>query len=87
MIFLNDQIQSLKTGTPEEGFRLAIRLAQKTVGTIQPDRAIRQRLRPKYSRNAELLIAASQVVATYFQTIAAANHYWGKASANITIRK
>ncbi|NLI67163.1 MAG: peroxidase, partial [Bacilli bacterium] len=63
---MNDNIHSLKTKTPEEGFQLAVRLAQKTVGTIQPDRAIRQRLRPKYSRNAELLIAASQVVATYF---------------------
>lgn len=87
MIFLNDQIQSLKTGTPEEGFRLAIRLAQKTVGTIQPDAAIRRKLRPKYSRNADSLIAASLVAATYFQTVAAANNYWGNPSYKTAIRK
>jgi hypothetical protein len=32
--------------------------------------------RPKYSASPDSLIAASQVVAIEFQTIAAANGYW-----------
>ena len=32
--------------------------------------------RPVYSTSPDSLIAASQVVAIEFQTIAAANHYW-----------
>jgi len=31
-----------------------------------------------YSNNADSLIAASQVVAINFQTVAAANNYWRK---------
>lgn len=69
-------LTSLKTNTPQEGFELAIKLSQKGVEYTQPSEAIRKRLRPKYSRNADSLIAASQVVATNFQTVAAANNYW-----------
>jgi len=34
--------------------------------------------RPAYSANPDSLIAASQVIAIEFQTIAAANKYWQK---------
>ncbi|MFU8816006.1 MAG: hexameric tyrosine-coordinated heme protein [Pseudomonadales bacterium] len=33
-------------------------------------------LRPGYAHDADSLIAASQVVAIHFQTVAAANRYW-----------
>ena len=69
-------ITSLKTDTPQEGFELAIKLSQKGVEYTQPSEAIRKKLRPKYSTNADSLIAASHVVATNFQTVAAANNYW-----------
>jgi hypothetical protein len=72
----NDQLQMLQTQTPEEGFELAVRLAQRGVEVTQPSEEIRQMLRPVYSRNADSLIATSQVVAIHFQTIAAANNYW-----------
>jgi hypothetical protein len=42
----------------------------------QPDAAVRDRLRPVYAEDAEALIAVSQVVATHFATVAAANGYW-----------
>ncbi|MGI6578536.1 MAG: hexameric tyrosine-coordinated heme protein [Eubacteriales bacterium] len=69
-------LTSLKTNTPQEGFELAIKLSQMGVRYTQPSEAVRNRLRPKYSRNADSLIFASQVIAINFQTIAAANGYW-----------
>ncbi|HHX24128.1 MAG: hexameric tyrosine-coordinated heme protein [Tepidanaerobacteraceae bacterium] len=67
---------SLRTNTPQEGFELAIKLSQKGVEYTQPSEAIRRRLRPKYSTNADSLISVSQVIAINFQTVAAANNYW-----------
>lgn len=69
-------IKSLKTETPQEGFELAIKLAQKGVEYTQPSVDIRKKLRPKYSKNADSLISASQVISIHFQTVAAANNYW-----------
>lgn len=77
--------KSLKTNTPKEGFELAIQLAQKGVERVQPDEKIRKKLRPKYSKNANSLIYASQVIAIHFQTIAAANNYW-QATVNLLRR-
>lgn len=72
----NDFTQTLFTQTPEEGFALAVKLAQKGVELTQPSEDIRKGLRPTYSNNADSLTAASQVIAIHFQTIAAANNYW-----------
>ncbi|MFD2759765.1 hexameric tyrosine-coordinated heme protein [Lentibacillus juripiscarius] len=71
-----DWLTSLKTKTPQEGFELAITLARKGVGYTQPSENIRKKLRPKYARNPDSLTMASQVIATHFQTVAAANNYW-----------
>ncbi|GAB3807034.1 hexameric tyrosine-coordinated heme protein [Virgibacillus kimchii] len=76
----NEQMQSLLTHTPEEGYELAIRLATKGVEVTQPSEEIRQMLRPVYSRNTDSLIATSQVIAIHFQTVAAANNYWRRWS-------
>jgi len=84
---VNDKLTSLRTKTPEEGFALAVKLAQKGVEVTQPDESIRKKLRPKYSRNADSLIAASEVIAIHFQTVAAANNYWQSAKYNININK
>jgi hypothetical protein len=73
---MNKWLTSLKTNTPQEGFELAIKLSQKGVEYTQPSESIRKKLRPKYSRDADSLIAASHVIATNFQTVAAANNYW-----------
>ncbi|MGI6174755.1 MAG: hexameric tyrosine-coordinated heme protein [Christensenellales bacterium] len=69
-------LTSLRTATPQEGFELAIKLSQKGVEYTQPSLGIRKMLRPKYSRNADSLISVSQVIATNYQTVAAANDYW-----------
>jgi hypothetical protein len=37
-----------------------------------------KKLRPAYAHDPDSLIAASQVIAIHFQTIAAANNYWRK---------
>ena len=42
----------------------------------QADAAIREDLRTVYEKDANALIAVSSVVATHFQTVAAANNYW-----------
>lgn len=73
---MDKSIKSLKTRTPEEGFNLAIKLSQKGVEITQPDEKIRKKLRTKYSRDADSLIAASHVISVHFQSIAAANNYW-----------
>lgn len=67
---------TLITATPQEGRELAIAMARKSVGTIQPDAEVRQKLRPDYANNADSLTLAAQVVAIEFQTVAAANNYW-----------
>lgn len=67
---------SLITSTPEDGRELAIMLARKTIGAIQPDGETRQVLRPGYATNADSLTMAGHVVAVEFATIAAANNYW-----------
>ncbi len=69
-------LPSLQTPTPEAGYALAIKLSRMAVKMTQPDDAIRQELRAIYERNAAMLVAISAVVATNFQTVAAANNYW-----------
>lgn len=69
-------LTTLTTATPQEGFELALKLARMGVKYTQPSAEVRDKLRPVYSENADALIASSQVVATNFQTIAAANGYW-----------
>lgn len=69
-------INSLRTRTPQEGFELAIKLAQKGIEYTQPNENVRKVLRPMYSRNPDNLIASSEVIAIHYQTVAAANDYW-----------
>lgn len=71
-------LTTLITATPEEGFALAVKLSQKGVATTQKDAEVRKALRPAYAHDPNSLIAVSHVVATHFQTIAAANDYWRK---------
>ncbi|NMF10348.1 hypothetical protein CJ204_12885 [Corynebacterium xerosis] len=67
---------TLITQTPEQGRELAIMLARKTIGAIQPDAEVRETLRPGYATNADSLTMAGHVVAIEFATVAAANNYW-----------
>ena len=52
---------------------LRVRMAVKYT---QPDASERDRMRPDYAADADSLIGVSQVVATNFATIAAANDHW-----------
>ena len=67
---------TLITDGPEEGRALALAIARHTVHNIQPDLDVLMGGRLNYSTTPDSLIAASQVVAIEFQTIAAANGYW-----------
>lgn len=67
---------TLITDTPEEGRALAMLIARHAIHNIQPDLDVLIGGRRIYSVNPDSLIAASQVVAIEFQTIAAANNYW-----------
>ncbi|MCC7320429.1 MAG: hexameric tyrosine-coordinated heme protein [Rubellimicrobium sp.] len=73
---MSDWLPSLITSTPQEGSDLAVKLSRVAVKLTQPDAAMRERLRPDYADDADSLIAVSQVVATNFATVAAANNYW-----------
>jgi hypothetical protein len=72
-------LPTLITETPQEGYELAVKMARVAVKMTQPDAAVRDRLRPEYAEDFAALIASSQVVATHFATVAAANGYWHKA--------
>lgn len=72
----NQPLQTLITRNPEEGYALAVKLAQKGIEVTQPSEDIRKVLRPTYSRDADSLIAVSQVIAIHFETVATANNYW-----------
>ncbi len=67
---------TLITTTAEEGRALAFTMARHSIHNIQPDLDVLKGGRPTYSTSPDSLIAASQVVAIEFQTIAAANNYW-----------
>lgn len=69
-------LPTLKTNTPEEGFALAVKLSQNGVKVTQPSAEVRGSLRGAYDHDTAQLIAASQVIAVHFQTVAAANQYW-----------
>ncbi|PVH28861.1 peroxidase [Pararhodobacter oceanensis] len=69
-------LPSLITETPEAGYELAVKLSRLAVKLTQPDAEMREQLRPDYAEDADSLIAVSQVVATHFATVAAANNYW-----------
>lgn len=73
---MSDWLPSLETNTPAEGYDLAVKLARFAVKLTQPDPAVRDRLRPDYAEDGAALIAVSQVIATHFATVAAANDYW-----------
>lgn len=73
---------TLLTATPDDGRALALALARHSIHNIQPDLDILMAGRPTYSTNPNSLIAASQVVATEFATIAAANNYWRNSAQN-----
>ena len=73
-------LPTLITATPEQGYDLAVKLSRVAIKLTQPDASIRDRLRPDYAEDADALIAVSQVIATHFATISAANGYWRDAS-------
>lgn len=69
-------LPSLLTSTPEAGYALAVKLSRTAVKLTQPSAEVRERVRADYAEDFAALIAISQVVATNFQTVAAANGYW-----------
>lgn len=74
---MSDQwLPSLLTDNAQQGFELAIKLSRMGVKYTQPSDEVRGALRSQYDESADSLIATSQVVATNFQTVAAANNYW-----------
>jgi hypothetical protein len=74
---MSDQwLSGLITDNAQEGYELAIKLSRMGIKYTQPSDEVRSKLRPVYAENAENLIASSQVIATHFQTVAAANDYW-----------
>jgi Hexameric tyrosine-coordinated heme protein (HTHP) len=69
-------LTTLKTETPQAGWELAIKLSRMSVKVTQPSDEIRGKLRAAYDQDTAQLIASSQVIATNFQTVAAANNWW-----------
>lgn len=74
--FAEQWLTTLETATPQEGYELAIKLSRMAVKYTQPSAEKRTAVRAEYEIDADNLIAASQTVATNYQTVAAANNYW-----------
>lgn len=77
---MTDWLPTLITQTPAEGYDLAVKLSRVAIKLTQPDAAVRDRLRPDYAEDPDALIAISQVAATHFATVAAANDFWRDAT-------
>lgn len=77
-VFAEQWLTSLETKTPQEGYELAMKISRMTVKLTQPSAEKRVAARAQYETNADNLIASAQVVATNYQTVAAANNYWKK---------
>jgi hypothetical protein len=71
-------LPTLIVGTPQKGRELAIKMARKSIAAIQTDAETRKKLRSAYATDTAQLITSAHVIATEFQTIAAANNYWKK---------
>ena len=69
-------LTSLRTETLQAGWELAIKRSRMSVKATQPHDEIRGKLRAAYDQDTAQLIAASQVIATNVQTVAAANKWW-----------
>lgn len=69
-------LPTLIAPTPEAGYEIAIKLSRMAVKMTQPDGAVREKLRSIYDRDAKALVSVAGVVATNFQTVAAANNWW-----------
>ena len=69
-------LPTLITADAQSGYDLAVKLSRVAVKMTQPDPAVREKLRAVYEADADALINVSAVVATHFQTVAAANNYW-----------
>jgi hypothetical protein len=69
-------LPTLQTPNAQAGYELAVKLGRLAIKLTQPSAEVRDQLRPDYDHNSAQLIAVAQVVATNFQTIAAANDYW-----------
>lgn len=72
-------LPTLITPDAQSGYDLAVKLARVAVKMTQPDAAKREAMRAAYESDADALINVSGVVATHFQTVAAANNYWRNA--------
>jgi len=69
---------SLITATPLEGRQLAMKIVRKTIGSIQSNGEIKQRVRKIYSEDPIMLMRAVELVNMEFRIIAEANEYWRK---------
>lgn len=73
---MENWLNTLKTESPQEGFELAIKLSRMGVKYTQPDMEALKKGRKGYAEDSGFLIAASQVIAIHYQTVAKANNYW-----------
>jgi hypothetical protein len=71
-------LPALIVDTPQQGRELAIKMVRKSIAAIQTDAETRKKLRSAYATDTAQLITSAHVIATEFQTIAAANNYWKK---------
>src|SRR5215470_11837864 len=75
-------LPTLNTTTPQEGFELAVKLSRLGMMVSQSHNDVGKGSRPVYRHDRAQLIAAAQVIALNFQTIAAANEWWRHPGTN-----
>ena len=73
-------LPSLETRSPQEGIELAVKLSRLGMVLSQSSGDMRKESRSALKSSRALCIAEAHVIALNFQTIAAANDWWRKAS-------
>jgi hypothetical protein len=72
---VENYLSKLITATPIKEREQAMKLAGKSIASLQNNGEVRKKLRDEYATDTKQLIASAQLVAIEFQTIAAANNY------------
>lgn len=68
-------LTTLRAGTPQGGWKLAVRLSRMSIKVTQPSNEARGQLRAAYGHDTAQLVVTCQVSATHVQTVAAPNDW------------
>src|SRR5699024_12818414 len=82
-IYMSNEISSLITETPEDGYQLAVQLSRKAISTMMPDLEIRKKMYQDYIGDARNITHESEVVAIHLHTLSQSIDYMKEQLLNM----